>query len=190
MIWIRSVYRVYLLEKLVNELGVPIEEKLVFSDVTVYPQYEVNIDLNLEKNDIKDWTIIFRFNNTRIWNLGCRIPAVYMHAKSTKLHCCTGLDDNGNFVWNTPDMPVNKWFKLTIKQSEFRAVNGPKARSKYIYEILIDGELMFQTINKNPQTYKNTNGHIGKDKDYVGFIFNLVFLWLKNFEYTVYTMNV
>ena len=164
MIWIRSVYRVYLLEKLVNELGKPIEETLVFSDVTVYPEYEVNIDLNLEKNDINGWSIIFRFNNTDEKILGWRIPGVLLHAKSTKLQCCTGLDDNRIFVWNSDEMPMNKWFKLTIKQSEFRAVNGPKASSKYIYEILIDGELMFQTINKNPQTYKNTNGTIGKDR--------------------------
>ena len=169
MIWIRSVYRVYVLEKLVNALGKPIEPRLVFSDVTVHPEYEVNIDLNLEKNDIKIHPIIFNFHNTHNPNLGCRIPAVFLNPKSNKLHCCTGLDDTGIFIWNTPsDMPVNKWFKLTIKQSEFRAVNGSKARSKYIYEILKDGELMFQAINKNPQTYNNTNGHIGKCKDYVG----------------------
>ena len=165
---------------------------LEFSDVTVYPEYEVNIELNLEKNDINDWTLIFSFVHVRKKVEGFRIPAVFLHHKSTKLHVCTALDGNWNFNWNSNDMPVNKWFKLTIKQSEFRPVNGPKAKSKYIYEILIDGELMFQAINKNPKTYKNTNGYIGNivDHGWVEYLTICFSLINRNFEISNFTFEL
>ena len=93
----KECFKVYLLEKLVDDLGKPIEKRLVFSEVTVHPEYEVNIDLNLEKNDINAWTLIFNFMHVRKLVEGYRIPAVFLHHRSTKLHVCTELDGNRNF---------------------------------------------------------------------------------------------
>ena len=49
------------------------------------------------------------------------------------------------------EMPIKKWFYLIIKQS----------RSKFIYEILIDNEVVYKFINRNPRTFHNVNGYLG-----------------------------
>ena len=92
---------------------------------------------------------------------GVRIPHVYLHANTTKLHICTALNGNFNHVWNSEEMPVNTWFKLTIKQTRFQAVNEIEVRSKFIYEILINDEIMHQAINQSPKTFRNVNGYSG-----------------------------
>ena len=52
----------YRLEQIVGGLEKRIEKNsLKFADVTVYPEYEVSIDLNLEKNTHPKWSNIYTF---------------------------------------------------------------------------------------------------------------------------------
>ena len=105
-------------------------ENMKFDGVTVYPHYEVSIDLNLAENPHKSWSNLLAFHQNGVKGfdssvhvpgnipLGARIPAVFVHGGSTKLHICTTRNDSGNQCWNTPnEMPVGEWFNLKIKES-------------------------------------------------------------------------
>ena len=99
-----------------------------FRGLTVYPDYEVSIDLNLAENPHKGWSNILTFRQNGVKSFdssvpgnippGARIPAVYVQAGSTKLTICSTLNDAGDTYWNTPnEMPVGQWFNLKIKES-------------------------------------------------------------------------
>ena len=47
-----------------------------------------------------------------------RIPAVYLAARTTKLHISSSVNDYWNYNWNSKDIPVGKWFNLKIKQQQ------------------------------------------------------------------------
>ena len=57
---------------------------LVFEGVTVHPNYDVSLDLYLEPNTINDWSNVFGFQvaESSGWQLGVRIPAVFLHGGS------------------------------------------------------------------------------------------------------------
>ena len=103
-------------------------ENLKFHSVTVYPNYEVSIDLNLSENPHTGFSNILAFHQNGVKGLdtsvpgnippGARIPAVFLYGKSTKLLICTTTNDFGNnFLVTTNEMPIGKWFNLKIKDS-------------------------------------------------------------------------
>lgn len=141
------------------------KNSLKFADVTVHPEYEVSIDLNLEKNTNPSWSNIFTFvGDVPRASEGFRNPSVFLHARSTRLHICCAIIPVGDWTltWNSDhEMPINTWFKLTIRQSKFQSVHQGQVRSKFIYEIFINDELKYQVMNKNPKIFRNVNGYLG-----------------------------
>ena len=99
-----------------------------FTGLTVYPNYEVSIDLNLGENPHNDWSNILAFRQNGVQGYdssvygnippGARIPAVFAQGGTTILHICSTINDVGNTCWNTPnEMSAGKWFNLIIKES-------------------------------------------------------------------------
>ena len=130
---------------------------VIFDSVTVNPDYEVSIDLNLEKNTNTWWSNILSFMvegiNPHGFPQGGRIPAVYLYKESNMLLVCSALNGDGNVCWTSKEMPINTWFNLKIKQSFLYA--------EYVYEIFIDDKLMFEMANDQPTTFENVQGIIG-----------------------------
>ena len=158
-------------KKLVDDIGEPITRNVCkFSGVTVHSSYELNIELNFEENTHTDFSGVLSFIASDFVSSpqnaeGIRIPHVCLFSNSTKMHICTALNGNWNHVWNSQEMPLNTWFKLTIKQSRFQAVNEMEVRSKFIYEIMINDLLMHQAINASPRTFRNVHGYLGECMD-------------------------
>ena len=127
---------------------------VVFDGVTVNPEYEVSIDLNLQKNTNDWWSNIISFIvegiNPKNFPEGGRIPAVYLYKNSNKMLVCSALNGNGNVCWTSQEMPIDTWFNLKIKQS---LIN-----SEYIYQIFIDDELKREIVNTEPRTFENVQG--------------------------------
>ena len=161
----QSANRVYRLEQIADNFEKQIERNsLKFVGVTVHPEYEVSIELNLKRNTNSMFSNIFTFiSDVPPSTEGFRNPSVFLHKKSTRLEICCGVvpDDSWTLSWNSNPMPINTWFKLTIKQSKFQSVSQGQVRSKYVYEIFINDELMYQIVNKNPKTFRNVNGYMG-----------------------------
>ena len=139
----------------------------IFTDITIYPNYEISIDLKLAENKNTWWSNIFGF---RVHGLqdpgfpqGSRIPAVFMHKESNRILVCSAVNGNGNACWaSSAEMAVDTWFNLKIKQE---AVG-----SKYVYQIFVDGNQIRSTVNNDPMTFQNVNGLIGyanQERDYL-----------------------
>ena len=157
-----------------------IETKWRYIDgVTVNPDYEVSIDLNLEKNTNDWWSNVLSFIVERInphgFPQGGRIPAVYLYKESNMLLVCSALNGDGNVCWTSKEMPINTWFNLKIKQSFLYA--------EYVYEIFIDDKLMFERANDQPTTFENVQGIIGNSFE-PHWDFQLAAGKYKNFRFT------
>ena len=92
---------------------------------TVYPEYELSVDVRLRTNTHSDWSNLFAFQvddddaDDSLWHgeNGDRIPAAYLAARTQKLHVCSSVNDNWNYCWNSEDMGTGNWFNLKVKQS-------------------------------------------------------------------------
>jgi len=134
--------------------------EVVVEGVTVHPEYEISIDLNLNQNINNDWSNVLGFRQEGAgyngYPQGLRIPAVFLYKKSTRILVCSAVNGNGNSCWaSSEEMPVDTWFNLKIKQ----AVIG----SKYVYQIFVDGDQVQSIVNKEPMTFENVNGLIGNE---------------------------
>ena len=88
------------------------------------PEFEINVEINLENNHPHVWGQIFRFTNnsdTDQWFVGTRIPAVWTgspHRPGTNdsIHVAMAINDHGNYFIDVHDIPTREWFKLTLAQ--------------------------------------------------------------------------
>ena len=128
---------------------------------TVFKTFEISIMLNLEKNSESGWSNIFGFQQKGVkaydngFPIGSRIPAVWLRPNSNALHICMALNGNGNSCWNSPEMPIDTWFELMIRQ------RFDQVTKRYLYEIFIDGQLKRQVINNKPVIFDGVEGIIG-----------------------------
>ena len=147
-----------------------IERDLILAEgITVHPNYEVSIDLNLQ--DIpktnSPWYIILGFNADGADDLqteGYRIPAISMRydtaTAAPMLHICSANRGKANFCKDLKGMmPVNEWFSLTIKQAQ-------NDEGEYIYSISMDGVMLHSWVNTSPKTFNNVDALIGNKRSY------------------------
>jgi len=88
-------------------------------DLEVHSNYEVAFTLT-PKNVKSGWTNILHITNNlgngNIGVMGNRIPGVWFHSMTTKLHICTGCDGNSNTCLNPPDhLPLGKKTRIVIQ---------------------------------------------------------------------------
>ena len=72
---------------------------------------------------------------------GGRLPAVYMHAGSNRLHICNYVNGNKDHCHGTSDVGTD-WFNLKIGEREEDDVVH--------YEIFINGNLEYSIVNRTP----------------------------------------
>ena len=68
------------------------------------------------------------------------------------------LNGSRNSCWNSPEMPVDTWFKLNIRQKLF---TDDLNDQQYLYQILIDDEVKQSVTNRKPITFEGVNGILG-----------------------------
>jgi len=89
-------------------------------DLEVHSNYEVAFTLT-PKNVTSGWTSILHITNNvgkgdGAW--GNRIPGIWFHSKTTKLHICTGCDGRYSICLNPPDsLPLGKKTRIIIQVS-------------------------------------------------------------------------
>ena len=76
----------------------------------------------------------------------------------------TVYNGNGNFCWNSPEIPVDTWFKLNIRQI------FDQNDKQYTYQILIDDEVKRSVTNRQAMKFERVNGILGNsyqpERDY------------------------
>ena len=79
-----------------------------------------------------------------------RNPAVFFKAGSTSLYICTSLNDNPNFCITSQPLELHKQSSVVIVQ---RTDNTD--RTKYFWEVDVDGKRLIRIENKNPQYFRS-----------------------------------
>ena len=124
--------------------------------------------LNLEKNTFEYPNIFgFQKEGTKAYDngypIGSRVPAVWLRPNSNALHVCMSLNGDGNSCWTSPEMPVDTWFKLNIRQI------FDQDDQQYSFQILINDELKRSVTNRQAMTFEAVNGILGnsyQERDY------------------------
>jgi len=98
-------------------------------DIEVRANYEVSFILNPQKVT-SSWGNILHITNHvgggNYHEMGNRIPGVWFHGKTTKLHICAGCDGVSNKCLNPPEsLPIGKHTQVTIR------VNGGFFTAQY-----------------------------------------------------------
>jgi len=130
------------------------QSNLIGSDLTLYKDWQLSVDLKLRRNRIWEWSNVFALQvnhddaDDNLWHgvYGDRIPAVFMHGGANTLHICNSVNGNWNHCHNTGDVGTD-WFNLKIGQREEFALNmiNPLTpmnhvtdTTDYNYELLTD----------------------------------------------------
>jgi len=85
--------------------------------VDVLKDYELSFTIN-PKGTKSGWTEILHMSSDGgdCCNVGQRIPGIFFHSETTKLHICTGCGSNGNTCMNPSySLPLNKDTRVTVR---------------------------------------------------------------------------
>ena len=113
---------------------------------------------------------------------GSRIPVVFLHmtegnTRIISLWICSDVNENINSCWHKKSMHTHTWTSIQIKQTS--------ASLSYTYQVLIDGEVKHEVINKSPRVFRNVKLYVSnpwypaqegliKDLEYSGGLFCLI----------------
>jgi hypothetical protein len=128
-----------------------------YTGLTVYPEYEVSIDLNLDGSCDDVWCNVFGFGIDGLSShaLGGRVPAaVWLNPSTTTLHICR-TNTVGHLCWDSGEMQTGTWFNLKITQT----FNG----AELLYKAFIDDVEIHQAVVAGiPANFENVAGVIGR----------------------------
>ncbi|XP_066914259.1 uncharacterized protein [Clytia hemisphaerica] len=79
--------------------------------------------------------------------VGQRIPAIFVHSRSTRLHITNAVSGNGNYAVNR-NIPMGQFTNVTIQQVK-------QSDGSYLYSIYLDKTRVASTINTQPQEFDN-----------------------------------
>ena len=106
------------------------------------------------KGKVNSWTSIFRLKDSAkdkdCCDVGNRIPAVFFHKGSTKLHICSAINGKGNDCYNSKEIPMNKKTNIVIRQVH-------QYDNKYRFSVLLDGTEQQDSVKINTQALEYTN---------------------------------
>ena len=119
-----------------NSIGEELTQNDIrYSGLTVYPEYEVSIDLNLSGASCGGhYCNVFGFgvdgvpSNQR----GSRVPAVWLLPGNTRMHICRTDNASHHHCWDSEAMPTGVWFNLRISQ----ALHG----GQILYKVFMNDE--------------------------------------------------
>ena len=111
--------------------------------------YVISFELKLDKT-VSGWSNVLRVFNEEhsCCMVGSRIPAVYVHSGSTRLHICNAINNNGNTCFNSKPLPKGQYTTVVIQQVL-------KYDNRYRYSIEIGGEEVYQVTNINAKVFQN-----------------------------------
>ena len=99
------------------------------------------------------WTNIIHFTKGGNYKInGDRIPGVWFHSGTTRLHISSSLNGNKNAYYDSKAIPLRKYTKIEIEQSQQKLRNYGKT---YKYTIKIAGVTVFTRVNKKARYFTN-----------------------------------
>ena len=87
---------------------------------------------------------------------GDRIPGIWFHSGSTKLHICSAVNGNKNYCYNTPyQLGRYKFTTITIRQ-----VQKENYGNHYFYQIIINGKKVVDVMNRETKVFRNVKYYV------------------------------
>ena len=81
-------------------------------------------------------------------NYGDRIPAIWFHSRSTRLHICSAVNGNKNYCYNSHPLSKTYFSIVTVQQRQ-------TSTGEYFYQIFIGRGRYVNVLNKQPQIFHN-----------------------------------
>lgn len=105
------------------------------------------------------WTSIIHASiGENVAKYGDRIPAVFFHSGSTRLHICSAVSGNKNYCKDFKPLPLNKFSTIIIQQIPKQRRYGTKSYgTQYHYQIIINKKQVLDVVNTKPQVFHNVN---------------------------------
>ena len=127
--------------------------------LTIYPDYEFRIKLELNRNTAGTLSNVLRFTEPgkQYPNPGSRIPAILQTA-TNGLKICSFVNANGDYCVDTVDFADGATVDIAVKQSEDF---GGVIPGNFKYEILVDGDVVHSAINAEPRVWSNVEAQFG-----------------------------
>ena len=124
----------------------------------LHKTFDIWFDFFQTVHDAKRFRSVFRLTTTKenAGGLGDRIPAIHTAKKKwgNNLHFSYGFKTNLGYKVQQP-RKVGHWLRFNIRQ---KLTDG-----QYLFEIFVDGKLISQEENKEPQEYHDVAVFIGDD---------------------------
>ena len=125
--------------------------------VTVKKEYNIHFKV-FPKHFSPGWHNVLHFTTGRdLHDPGSRIPGVWFFPngknQARSLHICSDVNEEVNTCFNSHMIPRNEWTQINIKQE---LING-----RYMYQILINHQLVHEVENQSPRMYKNVTIYAG-----------------------------
>ena len=135
-------------------------DEIVFRHETVFPMFEINIDLKLEENKSDEKQNVFGFTveNATYPNVDSQIPSVYLTPDNV-LQICMQVDA-ATVCELTSEITADKWINLWIEQWCWVDESDSNVSWCTIYT-LIDDIVQWFWYNRTPVTYRNVDGIVG-----------------------------
>ena len=116
---------------------------------TLAPAWYVSLDIRPYGNT-PSWSNVIHFtaddeNNS---DHGSRVPAIFFHGNSRKLHICNPVNGNRNYCFNSESLALNQYTKVEVRQHQLND-------GRFQLEIKIGGESVHTAINDKARFFGN-----------------------------------
>ena len=116
---------------------------------TLTQAWSVSFEIN-PYSSTEGWTNIVHFTTgNNIGQYGFRVPAVFVHTLSSRLHICSAINGNHNHCFNSKPLPLNSYTRVEIQQQQ------EDNTANFLFTIRIGGEKVYQVVNKDARFFPN-----------------------------------
>ena len=112
-----------------------------------YVSFEINPVATVD-----GWTNVVHFTTGSDFDVhGSRIPAVFIHTRSTRLHVCSSISGNKNSCFDSDPLHMNKFTRVEISQVQ----TSSTVVNSLLFSIKLDGIQVFQQQNTDARYFSN-----------------------------------
>ena len=115
---------------------------------SVAPAWYVSFEI-FPEGVVNGWNNIIHFTTGgNHGKHGDRIPAVWFHTASTRLHICSSISGNFNECFNSKSLKQNVYTKVEIMQKQI-------SNTRYRFSVWIAGKRVYHTVNTAARYFSN-----------------------------------
>ena len=112
-----------------------------------YPEWIVSFEIK-PFGTVSGWSNILHLTaDNNVATYGDRVPSLWFHSGTTKLHICSAINGNKNYCINPVSaLALNAWTQIEITQ--YRNYNGD-----YEYQVKVGNGFTWSVVNTDPQEF-------------------------------------